>query len=289
MTFVRQTLDITLVIESPFLFKASTVSSFGLDAEALRDSAHRPLLPGDQLRGMLWHTMQRLSGVGAVAAEEVAALFGTRSKPIADPDASVYEREKFLPARGRLDLPDLIADLPDTGAGEGRGAGRGEGRGASTSPPPAIRVAIDDKAPAFQPDWKGADYEAVKAALGYDDAWPEEEIRTRTAIKPGAFTADDSRLFSTVLIRPDYAGPPPNGAGADGTPGREPERRPLLWIADIARGAADADDGGEAGPRARSRRRRPVRGPRERPRRGGDGGTAGVLLALLCSKAGRGA
>jgi hypothetical protein len=59
---------------------------------------------------------------------------------------------------------------------------------------------VDDVAPAFEPDWKGADRGLVRGEFG----WPElpRERRTRTAIDEAKGRAKDESLFSYGLVRP---------------------------------------------------------------------------------------
>lgn len=63
---------------------------------------------------------------------------------------------------------------------------------------------VGGRAPAFAPDWKYAQEEAVRAAFGW--AGPPRERRTRTAIDADTGRAADQQLFSYGLVLPEAPG-----------------------------------------------------------------------------------
>lgn len=104
----RVRLGLNLTLRSPFLFPGLDVGRFGLDAMALRDSQGRPVIPQDQIRGVLRHGMLDAAAAGAAFTEDdVATLFGSPSG-----DAAVDEEASFEPARGRLLFDDLSSNDP---------------------------------------------------------------------------------------------------------------------------------------------------------------------------------
>ncbi|MFO0869068.1 MAG: hypothetical protein U0935_08940 [Pirellulales bacterium] len=69
---------------------------------------------------------------------------------------------------------------------------------AALEPQPRL---IRNAAPAFQPDWKTNDADAVKQAFGWENL-PRQQ-RTRTAIDPVRGRAADQQLFSYNMVLPD--------------------------------------------------------------------------------------
>lgn len=108
----RVRLSVTLTLRSPFLFPSLDAGGFGLDAVALRDRLGRPLIPQDQIRGVLRHALAEAMAAGAALSEaDMKALFGEKSG-----DAAEDATTNFEPARGRLLFDDLATYDPLTPA-----------------------------------------------------------------------------------------------------------------------------------------------------------------------------
>ncbi len=63
-------------------------------------------------------------------------------------------------------------------------------------------VSKEDKAPAFQPDWKSTDWETAKKQCGINDESPGKLLLVRTAINGERGAAADGELFSVECIDP---------------------------------------------------------------------------------------
>jgi hypothetical protein len=84
----------------------------GVDAAALRDEVERPLVPADQVKGLLRAacvTLERATDGAVVNAVEIDALFGSRS-----PDRKDDGSEQDRPLRGALIFGDLVAEKSST-------------------------------------------------------------------------------------------------------------------------------------------------------------------------------
>ncbi len=110
---LRATAPLTLIIRSPFLFRGLSGRLLGVDAAALRDPvSQRPIIPADQIRGVLREAVGDLVEAGvtlhgrAVTETVLDYLFGTASAGETE-DGAANE-----PARGRLLFTDLTADTP---------------------------------------------------------------------------------------------------------------------------------------------------------------------------------
>ena len=109
----RLLLSVNITLRSPFLFRDASGGIFGVDMAALRHADGRPLIPADQLRGVLRHA---LADIVAAAPEvfsqkELDQLFG---KPAADSrDDATMAGANFAPERGAILCGDLIAEQPD--------------------------------------------------------------------------------------------------------------------------------------------------------------------------------
>jgi CRISPR/Cas system CSM-associated protein Csm3 (group 7 of RAMP superfamily) len=108
---IRTVVTIMVSVRSPFLFKGLAGQLFGVDAAALRDPiTQAPLLPSDQLRGVLREAVGDLVAAEAtisnakVDAAFVKALFGDESSKETD-DGAANE-----PVRGRVLFADLVAE-----------------------------------------------------------------------------------------------------------------------------------------------------------------------------------
>jgi len=102
----RISLEITVAVRSPFLFPGLEAGKFGLDSAAIRDRHGKPIIPMDQVRGVLRHAVADLraaTGSNILDDDDVRKLFG-----FASGDALEGEVEE-LPGRRLLYVPDLIA------------------------------------------------------------------------------------------------------------------------------------------------------------------------------------
>ncbi|ABC21951.1 RAMP superfamily CRISPR-associated protein [Rhodospirillum rubrum] len=104
MTMARYRFDLRLCVRSPFLFRGLTTAALGLDASALRDPAGRPLIPGDQIRGVLKEALGDLpeTVVPKEGALSIDCLFGRKSAREDEVGAA------NLPARRRIHFTDLV-------------------------------------------------------------------------------------------------------------------------------------------------------------------------------------
>lgn len=102
-------LDVQVAVRSPFIFQGLDPASYGYDANAIRDELHRPIIPGDHLRGHLRHALETLAQAapsGRVDRALIALLMGDES-PKRNAQA---EGAQDLPAnRGMLIVKDLEA------------------------------------------------------------------------------------------------------------------------------------------------------------------------------------
>ncbi len=102
----RHELTISVTLRSPFILPGLNVASLGIDTPALRDEAGQPLVPADQVKGLLRAAMVSLVTVGAASRQELVELFGKAS-----PDAAGGVTASNAPERGGLITADLAADL----------------------------------------------------------------------------------------------------------------------------------------------------------------------------------
>ncbi|WP_444461914.1 RAMP superfamily CRISPR-associated protein [Rhodobacter capsulatus] len=108
--------DVTVRLRAPFLFPGLSLNGWGYDATALRDAQGHPLLPADQIKGVL---RAALAGMLADAGKPLTALEAIFGQP--GPDQANL--------RGALVFSDLRAE------------------GLSAAGTPSTRVEIDDKTP----------------------------------------------------------------------------------------------------------------------------------------------
>lgn len=109
----RIVLSITIKVRSPFLFPGLDGARFGLDACALRDSDHTPLIPADQVRGVLKHALCDLRDTAGSAFLNDADLHCLFGKVSGDAMEGAVDNE---PIRGSLQFNDLIAQEIDDNA-----------------------------------------------------------------------------------------------------------------------------------------------------------------------------
>ncbi|MFS8037558.1 RAMP superfamily CRISPR-associated protein [Xanthobacter sp. AM11] len=110
-------LSLNLTVRSPFMFRGLDSSAFGVDVACLRDEQDRPIIPADQIRGVLREALGDLAAAGAgITASEIDEIFGRKSADLAD-DASarnVPDRTRIL--FGDLHAAGMVLD-PDARAG----------------------------------------------------------------------------------------------------------------------------------------------------------------------------
>ncbi|MBP7339268.1 RAMP superfamily CRISPR-associated protein [Niveispirillum sp.] len=124
----RHELTLSVTLRSPFILPGLDVAGLGIDTPALRDEAGQPLIPADQVKGLLRAAMVSLVTVGAAKREELDALFGRAS-----PDAAGGVTASNAPERGCLITADLVAGLSP-----------------STDPHSITRIKIDEATGAVQ-------------------------------------------------------------------------------------------------------------------------------------------
>ncbi len=120
----RHLLNVALTLRAPFLFPGQSSMRFGLDASALRDRDGVPLVPQDQLRGVLRHACADVLTALGRDPDARDALFGSGSGDCDQADKGA-DAAQFAPARSRLIFSDLRAD-------------------SEQNPSFAVRVAIDE-------------------------------------------------------------------------------------------------------------------------------------------------
>ena len=112
----RIVLSVAVTVQSPFLFPDTVAGSFGLDRVALRDTTDRPILPQDQLRGVLFHACAEAAAAMNLARDTRLAIFGRPSAEARSDDPGEGPAPAdFEPARGRILFGDLVAEQPGKG------------------------------------------------------------------------------------------------------------------------------------------------------------------------------
>ncbi len=124
----RLVFTLKLALRSPFLFRCPGGALFGIDAAPLRDAEGHPLIPADQLRGVLLEALTDISAAApsVLSAADLTDLFG-RGAADAREDASAAAGDAFAPMRANI----LCDDLRATG---------------TWTPSQAVRVAIEPEA-----------------------------------------------------------------------------------------------------------------------------------------------
>lgn len=117
---------VTLRIESPFLFRGLEGSLLGVDAAQMRDSDGRPLLPGDQLKGVLRHALEDLAAAAPdlVKDEGITALFGRPDATFADAGNEGRSRLIASDLRAREACEPSIDVLPRVAIDENTGSAK---------------------------------------------------------------------------------------------------------------------------------------------------------------------
>jgi len=106
----RLLLSVSITLRSPFLFRAASGGVFGVDMAALRHPDGRPLIPADQLRGVLRHGLADIVAAAPkiFSQAELDELFG---KAAADArDAAAITGANYTPDRGFILCGDLVAE-----------------------------------------------------------------------------------------------------------------------------------------------------------------------------------
>jgi CRISPR/Cas system CSM-associated protein Csm3 (group 7 of RAMP superfamily) len=108
---IRRVLSVELGVTSPFLFAGESNAMLGVDGAALRDHAGRPLVPAEQVRGVLRAAMETLKRHATAVADGdlVKRLFGDESPKNEGRDPSDYDK----PERGTLLFGNLVADTDE--------------------------------------------------------------------------------------------------------------------------------------------------------------------------------
>lgn len=141
--------EVVLTVRSPFLFQGLANALMGVDAVQLRDEKGQPIIPADQVRGVLREAVGWVVEAGATALgkKDLEAIFGPAlDRGAADraPDLDRQHREQNRPERSALIFGDLAATSMR----------RGDGRNFEPLPAAAAewtRVAIDDETGAAKP------------------------------------------------------------------------------------------------------------------------------------------
>lgn len=115
MTQRRHVLSITVGVRSPFVIAGVEASAVGIDTPALRDETERPVLPGDQLKGLLRDAADTLNTAAPAALDgsNIRDLFGRVYNRGTDEEEAQQQPDPFLsfaPNRGSLIFADLVAE-----------------------------------------------------------------------------------------------------------------------------------------------------------------------------------
>ena len=127
----RVKVEITLSVKGPFLFQGMVGSLMGRDATQLRDEHGGPVIPADQVKGVLREALLDIAddAPGVITPQEVDALFGEES-PENTGDSAFDE-----PRRARAFFSDLTGSPTKKALADGV---------AGSPPPTTTRVEIDD-------------------------------------------------------------------------------------------------------------------------------------------------
>jgi hypothetical protein len=109
----RAEFTLALTLRSPFIFQGLGAAATGIDTRALRDEAGRPIIPADQVKGILraaFVSLAEATGGRLVDRADIDALFGAPS-PEREDVAEGDEQDR--PVRGALIFADLTAEPHD--------------------------------------------------------------------------------------------------------------------------------------------------------------------------------
>lgn len=107
---IRSIYDIRLAIRSPFLFRGLSAKLFGLDATQIRDEDGRPIIPSDQVRGIVREGLELLAAYTeprVIEPDDILSLFGRPSARTGEKDDG--RGNTNAPIRGRIHFSDLTA------------------------------------------------------------------------------------------------------------------------------------------------------------------------------------
>ena len=111
----RQVFDVTLAIESPFLFAGLESARFGADVCTLRDAASRPIIPSAHVKGHFREALEALL-FAADSQSIMRALFGGESTSnIDEADSDIVDQtatagEQNMPNPGVISFTDFVAE-----------------------------------------------------------------------------------------------------------------------------------------------------------------------------------
>lgn len=118
----RVVYTLSVTVRSPFMFQGLVNARLGVDAAQLRDERGWPIIPADQVRGVVRMALETLGGApywrdyetkepragrapSVVTESAIIRLFGEGSKSV-EQEGQEHDR----PERGRLNFADLVAD-----------------------------------------------------------------------------------------------------------------------------------------------------------------------------------
>lgn len=106
--FARADLDIVLTLRSPFMFQGLRSPLLGIDVSHLRDEAGLPIIPGDQVRGVLRASAKLLGreAPAVLSADTLLAVFGPEAT---DTDDEVKVKRTKADRLSDLIVTDLVA------------------------------------------------------------------------------------------------------------------------------------------------------------------------------------
>jgi hypothetical protein len=191
----RLVFDLTLVLRSPFLFRDPGGALFGIDAAPLRDADGSPLIPADQLRGVLLEVLTDIAAVApnVLSPAECQDLFGSPTQDVRASQPNVALSDPFAPIRAHILCSDLV------------------GAASSASRSQSVRVQIDADTGAARPGFlqvvelvarPGAEVTFKGRLVVFARAGEEQKITTaleRAWALLGPIGAQKSVGFGTVV------------------------------------------------------------------------------------------
>ena len=108
---LRVAYRLEIAVRSPFLFQGLTNTLYGVDAAQLRDETGWPIIPADQVKGVLRAAMAVLAdrAPSVIVLEDIARLFGKKSG--AEDQTGEISGEQDRPERAAALFGDLAAEL----------------------------------------------------------------------------------------------------------------------------------------------------------------------------------
>lgn len=100
------------ILKAPFLFPSEAVGRYGYDCVTLRDDEGFPVIPRDQMRGLVRHGLIALSKAGNAEAAELLRAFGQEGRDAAPlPNGKESEADDLVGlSRGRVSFSDMVSD-----------------------------------------------------------------------------------------------------------------------------------------------------------------------------------